>query len=272
MNRRMIPGEPTAAGAALAGRLGCGCRRDLGRRADRQARGRQDRRLQDLAGRVVASQGPVRQADRQPRLPQDRPRAVRDRGVEFVNQFFKDKAQDSAYLKDLKTRANDVGVTCVLIMIDGEGDLERQGPGQARQGRREPQEVGRRRRGARAATPSGSTPASNYSPTDVDGRRRSLRQADRVRREEPDQDHLREPRRPVEQPRRPDRPDEGREQADRSARSPTSATSPRTARQVHDRRLRRDRPDDALRQGGLGQELRLRRLRAGRPSSTTPGS
>jgi L-ribulose-5-phosphate 3-epimerase len=44
-------------------------------------------------------------------------------GVEFVNQFFKDKAQDSAYLKDLKSRAGDVGVTCVLIMIDGEGDL-----------------------------------------------------------------------------------------------------------------------------------------------------
>jgi len=44
-------------------------------------------------------------------------------GVEFVNQFFKDKAHDSAYLKDLKTRANDAGVTCVLIMIDGEGNL-----------------------------------------------------------------------------------------------------------------------------------------------------
>jgi sugar phosphate isomerase/epimerase len=43
--------------------------------------------------------------------------------VEFVNQFFKDKAHDSPYLKDLKTRANDNGVTCVLIMIDGEGDL-----------------------------------------------------------------------------------------------------------------------------------------------------
>ncbi len=43
-------------------------------------------------------------------------------GVEFVNQFFKDKAQDSAYLKDLKTRADDHGVTCVLIMIDGEGE------------------------------------------------------------------------------------------------------------------------------------------------------
>jgi L-ribulose-5-phosphate 3-epimerase len=44
-------------------------------------------------------------------------------GVEFVNQFFKDKAHDSVYLKDLKTRANDQGVTCVLIMIDGEPDL-----------------------------------------------------------------------------------------------------------------------------------------------------
>ncbi len=43
--------------------------------------------------------------------------------VEFVNQFFKDKAQDSEYLKDLKKRANDQGVTCVLIMIDNEGDL-----------------------------------------------------------------------------------------------------------------------------------------------------
>jgi L-ribulose-5-phosphate 3-epimerase len=44
-------------------------------------------------------------------------------GIEFVNQFFKDKAHDSEYLKDLKKRANDAGVTCVLIMIDGEGDL-----------------------------------------------------------------------------------------------------------------------------------------------------
>jgi L-ribulose-5-phosphate 3-epimerase len=44
-------------------------------------------------------------------------------GVEFVNQFFKGKAHDSDYLKELKKRANDVGVTCVLIMIDGEGDM-----------------------------------------------------------------------------------------------------------------------------------------------------
>lgn len=44
-------------------------------------------------------------------------------GVEYVNQFFKDKVTDSAYLADLKKRAGDQGVTNVLIMIDGEGDL-----------------------------------------------------------------------------------------------------------------------------------------------------
>jgi sugar phosphate isomerase/epimerase len=43
--------------------------------------------------------------------------------VEFVNQFFKDKVRDAAYLKDLKKRADDHDVTCVLIMIDNEGDL-----------------------------------------------------------------------------------------------------------------------------------------------------
>lgn len=43
--------------------------------------------------------------------------------VEFVNQFFKDKAHDSTYLRDLKKRADDAGVACVLIMIDGEGDM-----------------------------------------------------------------------------------------------------------------------------------------------------
>lgn len=43
--------------------------------------------------------------------------------VEYVNQFFKDKAQDMTYLKDLNNRAKDNGVTNVLIMIDGEGNL-----------------------------------------------------------------------------------------------------------------------------------------------------
>ncbi|GGG93539.1 xylose isomerase [Parapedobacter pyrenivorans] len=43
--------------------------------------------------------------------------------VEYVNQFFKDKAKDTAYLTDLNQRAKDNGVKNVLIMIDGEGPL-----------------------------------------------------------------------------------------------------------------------------------------------------
>jgi sugar phosphate isomerase/epimerase len=43
--------------------------------------------------------------------------------VEYVNQFFKDKAKDTKYLTELKKRAADEGVTNVLIMIDGEGSL-----------------------------------------------------------------------------------------------------------------------------------------------------
>jgi len=43
--------------------------------------------------------------------------------VEYVNQFFKDKAQDKAYLAELLTRCHDNGVRNHLIMIDGEGDL-----------------------------------------------------------------------------------------------------------------------------------------------------
>jgi sugar phosphate isomerase/epimerase len=43
--------------------------------------------------------------------------------VEYVNQFFKDKAKDTAYLNELLKRCKDNGVTNHLIMIDGEGGL-----------------------------------------------------------------------------------------------------------------------------------------------------
>lgn len=43
--------------------------------------------------------------------------------VEYVNQFFKDKANDQQYLQELKKRAGDEGVKNLLIMIDGEGEL-----------------------------------------------------------------------------------------------------------------------------------------------------
>ncbi len=45
------------------------------------------------------------------------------RGVEYVNQFFKDRAKDTKYLDEMKKRAADVGVRSLLIMIDGEGAL-----------------------------------------------------------------------------------------------------------------------------------------------------
>ncbi|MDB5336052.1 MAG: Xylose isomerase-like barrel [Planctomycetaceae bacterium] len=43
--------------------------------------------------------------------------------IEYVNQFFKDKAKDQKYLGEMKQRAADNGVKSLLIMIDGEGAL-----------------------------------------------------------------------------------------------------------------------------------------------------
>jgi len=43
--------------------------------------------------------------------------------IEYVNQFFKDKARDTNYLAEMKKRAKDNGVKSVLIMCDGEGNL-----------------------------------------------------------------------------------------------------------------------------------------------------
>jgi L-ribulose-5-phosphate 3-epimerase len=44
-------------------------------------------------------------------------------GVEYVNQFFKDKPEDKNYLKELKKRCDDNGVKSLLIMCDGLGAL-----------------------------------------------------------------------------------------------------------------------------------------------------
>ena len=43
--------------------------------------------------------------------------------VEYVNSFFFDKAQDQSYLKEMKQRADDLGVKSSLIMCDNEGSL-----------------------------------------------------------------------------------------------------------------------------------------------------
>lgn len=43
--------------------------------------------------------------------------------VEYVNSFFKDKAEDREYLGQMKKNAEDAGVRSLLIMVDGEGNL-----------------------------------------------------------------------------------------------------------------------------------------------------
>jgi len=43
--------------------------------------------------------------------------------IEYVNQFFMKKAEDKEYLKEMKMRADDNGVTSVMIMCDGEGAI-----------------------------------------------------------------------------------------------------------------------------------------------------
>ena len=88
-------------------------------------------------------------------------------GVEFVNQFFKNRAHDSAYLKNLKTRAKDVGVTCVLIMIDGEGDMSAPDP------KKRGQAVDNHKKWVDAAAELGChairiNTGEHYSPTDVE--------------------------------------------------------------------------------------------------------
>ena len=66
----------------------------------------------------------------------DFPRVTKEKfgitAVEYVNQFFKDKAADQKYLTELKTRCDDLGVSSLLIMIDGEGHL-----GEAEESRRQ---------------------------------------------------------------------------------------------------------------------------------------
>ena len=43
--------------------------------------------------------------------------------VEYVNSFFFEKAKDKVYLKEMRSRAEDLGVSSLLIMCDNEGSL-----------------------------------------------------------------------------------------------------------------------------------------------------
>ncbi len=52
--------------------------------------------------------------------------------VEYVNQFFGDKATDFGYLRELRQRAADAGSKSLLIMIDGVGNLAATDAGERR--------------------------------------------------------------------------------------------------------------------------------------------
>lgn len=43
--------------------------------------------------------------------------------IEYVNSFFFEKAQDRSYLKEMRSRCDDLGVKSLLIMCDNEGNL-----------------------------------------------------------------------------------------------------------------------------------------------------
>ena len=56
----------------------------------------------------------------------DFPRVTREmglEGLEYVNQFFKDKAKDESYLAELLKISKEEGLRNVLIMCDGEGEV-----------------------------------------------------------------------------------------------------------------------------------------------------
>lgn len=99
-----------------------------------------------LAGRLLAADEPAKKDAKEPLFKislaewslhrtlgskkldnLDFPKAAKEEfgidAVEYVNQFFKDKAKDEKYLGELKKRCSDLGVTSVLIMCDGEGSL-----------------------------------------------------------------------------------------------------------------------------------------------------
>jgi L-ribulose-5-phosphate 3-epimerase len=112
----------TAAAAAGAGLLGaCGVPRAASASNPAAAAAR------DLLFRISLAQWSLHRTIRAGQLdPLDFAPAARQYGfeaVEYVNQFFMDRATDRAYLAELARVADGEGVRSVLIMIDGEGRI-----------------------------------------------------------------------------------------------------------------------------------------------------
>ena len=99
--------------------------------------------LQDLAGRVVAPQDAVRQEARNLDFAKTAKEDYGIDAIEFVNQFFKDKAKDQKYLAELEKAGRRPGREDAADHDRRRGGARRQGRRQADQGRREPLQVGR---------------------------------------------------------------------------------------------------------------------------------
>ena len=146
--------------------------------------------------------------------------------VEYVNQFFMDKAQDTAYLTDLKQRCDDNGVNSGLIMCDGEGDLGDPDEAKRTPGGREPLQMGRGGQVPRLPLDPRQRPLGADSVRRADGpRRRRPAAARRVRQPARHQRDRREPRRAVVQRQVARRRHRRRSICRTAARCPTSATS-----------------------------------------------
>jgi len=117
--RRFLVGAAVAVPAVVTLHLsGCG----------QESRGQGDEPSSDLLFRISLAEWSLHRALSAGELANlDFPAVAKTEygieAVEYVNSFFKDKAEDRAYLTDLKNRCDEHGVRSVLIMCDGEGAL-----------------------------------------------------------------------------------------------------------------------------------------------------
>jgi L-ribulose-5-phosphate 3-epimerase len=114
----------TSAGAGSLALQGCG----TGGEEDPRAASSPEAASADLLFRISLAQWSLHRTLSAGELDNlDFPRVTRTEygldAVEYVNTFFKDKAEDEAYLADLKGRCQDHGVRSLLIMCDGEGAI-----------------------------------------------------------------------------------------------------------------------------------------------------
>ena len=182
-------------------------------------------------------------------------------GVEYVNQFFKDKAKDEAYLAELNKRAADHGVTNVLIMIDGEGSLSDEDSA------KRDEAVENHKKWVDAAAVLGChsirvNTGGNYSASNTEAAAEGCGKLAEYGKSKDINIICENHGGPSSDPDALIALIEA-VGMDNFGTLPDFGNFPRRGRGLRDRHLRGDRPDDAVCQGRLGQVLRLRPRRHG---------